>query len=229
MQEDSDGDEEYRQKPRCFNCGIPCHVTHATPKGQMCGTCHQYFNRTGRVRPTTGPTRKDGSRSRHSSLFRNSNRPPRGMYVNHDDLVGLATGPASQGEALLKSMDREIISYKRLVQNNKQYLSLLHRRVRDRQFESPYKRPEEAKGEEGEENGEAKEGKINSKWTTEELLLGVQGTFTEVGEKIELHNYFYYVPGVRKFGKNFKVISEILGNKTESHVRSFFVNYRRRY
>jgi hypothetical protein len=35
--------------------------------------------------------------------------------------------------------------------------------------------------------------------------------------------------GVRKFGKNFKVIAEILGTKTESHVRSFFVNYRRRY
>ena len=28
-------------KPKCFNCGILCHVTHSTPKGQMCGTCHQ--------------------------------------------------------------------------------------------------------------------------------------------------------------------------------------------
>lgn len=38
-----------------------------------------------------------------------------------------------------------------------------------------------------------------------------------------------FVSGVRKFGKNFKVIAEILGTKTESHIRSFFVNYRRRY
>ena len=37
------------------------------------------------------------------------------MYVNHDDLVALATGPPSQGEALLKSMEREIVSYKRVV------------------------------------------------------------------------------------------------------------------
>ena len=37
------------------------------------------------------------------------------MYINHDDLVSLATGPSSQGEQLLKSMDREVVSYKRTV------------------------------------------------------------------------------------------------------------------
>ena len=31
-------------KPKCFNCGILCHVTHATPKGQMCGTCYQVIS-----------------------------------------------------------------------------------------------------------------------------------------------------------------------------------------
>ena len=39
------------------------------------------------------------------------------MYVNHDDLVALATGPATQGEQLLKAMDREIVSYKRTVRH----------------------------------------------------------------------------------------------------------------
>ena len=39
----------------------------------------------------------------------------------------------------------------------------------------------------------------------------------------------YLLQGIRKFGKNFSVIASILGTKTESHVRSFFVNYRRRY
>jgi hypothetical protein len=51
--------------------------------------------------------------------------------------------------------------------------------------------------------------RINARWTNEELLLAVQG--------------------VRKYGKNFKAIAEVIGNKTEAHVRSFFVNYRRRY
>ena len=96
----------------------------------MCGTCHQYYTRTGQVRPTTGPyvRNKDGSKSKSSLYRNNAQKPPKGMYINHDDLVTLATGPAVQGEAILKSMDREIVSYKRTVQNNKQYLSTLHRR-----------------------------------------------------------------------------------------------------
>jgi hypothetical protein len=35
--------------------------------------------------------------------------------------------------------------------------------------------------------------------------------------------------GVRKYGKDFKAIAEVIGTKTEAHVRTFFVNYRRRY
>lgn len=51
--------------------------------------------------------------------------------------------------------------------------------------------------------------RINSKWTNEELLLAVQG--------------------VRKYGKDFQAIAEVIGNKLEAHVRSFFINFRRRY
>ena len=29
-----------------------------------------------------------------------------GMYINHDDLVTLATGPPGQGEAILQGLDR---------------------------------------------------------------------------------------------------------------------------
>lgn len=51
--------------------------------------------------------------------------------------------------------------------------------------------------------------RINARWTNEELLLAVQG--------------------VRKYGKDFKSIAEVIGNKTEHHVRTFFVNYRKKY
>ncbi|KAK7104924.1 REST corepressor 3-like [Littorina saxatilis] len=51
--------------------------------------------------------------------------------------------------------------------------------------------------------------RINSRWTNEELLLAVQG--------------------VRKYGKDFQAIAEVIGNKLEAHVRSFFINFRRRY
>ena len=47
--------------------------------------------------------------------MKNNGKPPKGMYVNHDDLVSLATGPSTQGEQLLKGMDREIVSFKRIV------------------------------------------------------------------------------------------------------------------
>merc|ERR1712025_992632 len=121
----------------------------------------------GQLRPTTGPARKDGSKAggtqKYNALLKNSGKPPKGMYINHDDLVSLATGPSSQGEQLLKSMDREVVSYKRTVQNNKQILSSLTRRNIDRSID-PYRIPDASS-------------KINAKWSQEEQLLGVQGNF----------------------------------------------------
>ena len=35
--------------------------------------------------------RKDGAKKGHA-LFKNSSQPPKGMHINHDDLIGLATG-----------------------------------------------------------------------------------------------------------------------------------------
>jgi hypothetical protein len=35
--------------------------------------------------------------------------------------------------------------------------------------------------------------------------------------------------GIRRYGKDFKAIADVISNKTEAHIRSFFVNYRRRY
>lgn len=37
------------------------------------------------------------------------------------------------------------------------------------------------------------------------------------------------VEGVKKYGKDFQAIAESIGNKTEAQIRTFFVNYRRRY
>ena len=88
--------------------------------------------------------------------------------------------------------------------------------------------------------------RINARWTNEELLLAVQVffllmdsisclnptqafTFLAIIQISCLNCSEYLLQGIRKFGKNFSVIASILGTKTESHVRSFFVNYRRRY
>lgn len=49
-------------------------------------------------------------------------------------------------------------------------------------------------------------GKTSARWTNEELLLAVQG--------------------VRKYGTDFKAIAEVVGNKTEAHVRHFYATHR---
>lgn len=50
---------------------------------------------------------------------------------------------------------------------------------------------------------------MNSRWNSDELQLAVLG--------------------VRKYGKDFQAIAELLGTKTEGQVRTFFLNYRRKY
>ncbi|XP_054261662.1 REST corepressor 3 isoform X3 [Macrosteles quadrilineatus] len=110
----SNSDSENEDKERgegssCSNCNVTCSHVHATPKGNMCNTCFTHWKRTGNLRPTVGPTKP---RDRQL-LLRNKRKPPRGMYVNHDDLVAMASGPAGQGEQMLRATDREIVALKR--------------------------------------------------------------------------------------------------------------------
>ncbi|XP_077444903.1 REST corepressor 2 [Stigmatopora argus] len=51
--------------------------------------------------------------------------------------------------------------------------------------------------------------KMNARWTSEEQLLAVQA--------------------IRRYGKDFTAIAEVIGNKTSAQVSSFFVSYRRRF
>jgi hypothetical protein len=38
-----------------------------------------------------------------------------------------------------------------------------------------------------------------------------------------------FILGVRKYGKDFKAIADVIGTKNEAHVRLFFISYRKRY
>ncbi|XP_061781178.1 REST corepressor 1 isoform X1 [Nerophis lumbriciformis] len=51
--------------------------------------------------------------------------------------------------------------------------------------------------------------KVNSRWSTEEQLLAVQA--------------------IRKYGRDFQAISDVIGNKSVVQVKNFLVNYRRRF
>lgn len=35
--------------------------------------------------------------------------------------------------------------------------------------------------------------------------------------------------GMRNYGKDFKAISELMGTKTQNHLKSFYIHYRKRY
>ncbi|CAM1297345.1 RCOR3 (predicted) [Pycnogonum litorale] len=187
--------KEDGSKANCSNCSVCCSQLHSTPKGSLCNTCYQYWRRTGVMRTAGGSRKHESSSSAHRhNPLKGRLRPPRGMYLNYDDLMAIATSPISQGDSILKHMDIEVISLKRQVQNNKQIISQMKHKTSG--GISDFKTHEN-------------NSRTNARWTNEELLLAVQG--------------------VRKYGKNFKAISEVIGNKTESHIRSFFVNYRRRY
>ena len=51
--------------------------------------------------------------------------------------------------------------------------------------------------------------RINSRWTREEELIAVQA--------------------IRKYGKDFVAVAEVLGNKNEAHIKTFYVNNEKRY
>jgi len=72
---------------------------------------NNYFviRRTGGIRPTLGPPRPN---NRHLNVARNKRLPPRGMYVNHDDLQLIASESESQGANILNGMDDEVVSLK---------------------------------------------------------------------------------------------------------------------
>lgn len=41
--------------------------------------------------------------------------------------------------------------------------------------------------------------------------------------------YLFSSPAVRRYGKDFAAIADVIGNKTVAQVSSFFVSYRRRF
>lgn len=197
MEVDNTENKEDSKGP-CSNCSAPSSQVYSSSKGNLCTSCFQYWKRTGLCKGGgSGVLRKHEpcAPSRHHPTSRGGKRrPPRGMCLQYEDLVAMATGPQGQGDAILRAMDSELVALKRQVQNNKQMISQLRHKTSM-----------------GIENLRPPEGntRVNARWTNDELLIAVQG--------------------IRKYGRDFKAIAEVIGNKTEAHVRSFFVNYRRRY
>nr|XP_033793994.1 REST corepressor 3 isoform X2 [Geotrypetes seraphini] len=184
---------------------------------------------------------------RHHSQ-RSKCRPPKGMYLSKEDVVAVSCSPTA-ATTILRQLDMELISLKRQVQNAKQINSALKQKLEGgieefkppevklfQKHELPYwnrpkihqtQYPVSSSGQPRSQvpgkvpkrktdfpmqqlcHSEQSNQKINARWTTEEQLLAVQG--------------------VRKYGKDFQAIADVIGNKTVGQVKNFFVNYKRRF
>ncbi|KAH7972928.1 hypothetical protein HPB52_019023 [Rhipicephalus sanguineus] len=194
--DNAENKEEASAGGPCSSCGSPMTQAYTSSKGSLCASCYQHWKRSGGCKGALAPGgRKHHERQppiRGGGVAANRRRPPRGMCLQYQDLVSMATGPPGQGDAILRAMDSELVALKRQVlpllfttagQLNMSHLNLFFVLQAN--------------------------ARVNARWTNDELLIAVQG--------------------IRKYGRDFKAIAEVIGNKTEAHVRSFFVNYRRRY
>ncbi|KAM9841934.1 REST corepressor 1 [Aulostomus maculatus] len=118
-------------------------------------------------------------------------RPPRGMFLNQQDVVSLSTNSA---QGLTRQLDGQLVSLKRQIQTIKQSNSTLKEKLSS--GVDDFRQPEVNH-------------KFNTRWTTDEQLLAVQA--------------------IRKYGRDFQAISDVIGNKSVIQVKNFLVNYRRRF
>lgn len=101
----------------CSNCHIHCSNCYSTPKGKMCASCQMHFKRTGTLRPTMA------NDVNTLSVLKLRKNPPKGMYLNHDDLSLLSID--AQANSVLSNLSREVVSCKTTIQLNKQAISAL--------------------------------------------------------------------------------------------------------
>ena len=108
--DNKDGDNS---KHLCPNCGMNSSQLEATGKGALCATCASHLKRSGKMRPTTGtgPIGRD-KQAGVASSGRHKRKPPRGMYLDHEDLVTFSGQPEIQSDTVLKGMDGEIVALK---------------------------------------------------------------------------------------------------------------------
>ncbi|XP_040188959.1 REST corepressor 1 isoform X2 [Rana temporaria] len=130
-------------------------------------------------------------------------KPPTGMFLFKEDVEAISVN-ANAATTMLKQLDMELVSIKRQASATSSSTDKIQN---IKQTNSALK--ENLQG--GVEDYRVTEvpQKFNARWTTEEQLLAVQA--------------------IRKYGRDFQAISDVIGNKSVVQVKNFFVNYRRRF
>ncbi|XP_016949551.1 REST corepressor isoform X1 [Drosophila biarmipes] len=188
----------------CKICNVVCHVLHDSPLGRMCKSCHTHWRRTGNRRPISGPEGNAPRRSTHNcaaAADRSKRKPPKGMYINHDDLTALAS--SKNPCVYLAERDRKITALMAEIQKNRQLMEQLDKECESINVEDVVAKP--AVG----NTSEPAQPRISARWLPDEIQVALLA--------------------LREYGKNFPMIAKLVTTKTEAHVRTFFVNNRRRY
>ncbi|XP_039496871.1 REST corepressor isoform X1 [Drosophila santomea] len=187
----------------CKICNVVCHVLHESPLGRMCKSCHTHWRRTGNRRPISGPESNAPRRSTHNcaaTADRSKRKPPKGMYINHDDLTALAS--CKTPSVYLAERDRKITALMAEIQKNRQMMEQLDKECDSINVDDVVSKTAAA-------NTEPAQPRISARWLPDEIQVALLA--------------------IREYGKNFPMIAKLVTTKTEAHVRTFYLNNRRRY
>ncbi|KAH8325587.1 hypothetical protein KR067_002118, partial [Drosophila pandora] len=189
----------------CKTCNVVCHVLFDSPLGRMCKSCHTHWRRTGNRRPISGPESNAPRRSTHNSAAaadRSKRKPPKGMYINHDDLTALAS--CRNPSVYLAERDRRISALMAEIQKNRQLMEQLDKECDAINVDDVVSKPAAANVETA-----AAQPRISSRWSPDETQVALLA--------------------FREYGKNYPMIAKLVATKTEAHVRTFYLNNRRRH
>ncbi|XP_016067711.1 PREDICTED: REST corepressor 1 isoform X1 [Miniopterus natalensis] len=169
-------------------------------------------------------------KEKHSTQAKNraKRKPPKGMFLSQEDVEAVSAN-ATAATTVLRQLDMELVSIKRQLGLSPALLRLSRWKLQE-----PLCNPhvcciqgceEEMEIQNIKQTNSALKEKLdggiepyrlpeviqkcNARWTTEEQLLAVQA--------------------IRKYGRDFQAISDVIGNKSVVQVKNFFVNYRRRF
>ncbi|XP_033238255.1 REST corepressor isoform X1 [Drosophila pseudoobscura] len=191
----------------CKTCNVVCHVLYGSPMGRMCKSCHTHWRRTGNLRPISGPESNVPRRSTHNSAAtaaadRSKRKPPKGMYINHDDITALAT--CKNRSVYLAERGRKNSALMAEIQKNRQHMELLEKECDAINVEDVVSKPAAAISE-----APTAQPRTSARWTSDEIQVALLV--------------------LRGHGRNYPMIAKYVPTKTEAHVRSFYLNNRRRY
>ncbi|XP_019617510.1 PREDICTED: REST corepressor 1-like [Branchiostoma belcheri] len=196
-----------KESGACANCQTTSSQLHSTPKGSVCNSCYQYWRtqvgqRTPNYGMRTGVMRAGGPMKSEMSMKTSRHMPLRGRRK-------APRGMYMNQEDLLAISASPTAAEALLRQLDTELVSSKRQVQQNKQHLSMSSQMKFTTGSIDEFRPPENNQRIKAQWTNQELLLAVQG--------------------VRKYGKDFQAIAEVVGNKTVSQCKNFFVNYRRRF